>query len=61
MSLVDLIVKEIKRIADVIKKNTLAKVSIGIALMLTLRKIVLMRRATPEQVKIIAETISSFY
>ena len=53
--------KEIKRIADVIKKNTLAKVSIGIALVLTLRKIVLMRRATPEQVKIIAETISSFY
>lgn len=61
MKLYEIILKEIRRISDIIKKNTIAKVSLVVAIVLAIRKIILMRKSTPEEAKIIGETISSFY
>lgn len=48
MNLYDLIVKEIKRIADVVKRNTIAKVSVAVAILLALRKLILNRKVSPK-------------
>lgn len=61
MKLYDLLLKEIRRITDIIKKNTIAKVSLAVAIVLAVRKIILMLRSSPQEAKIIGETISSFY
>lgn len=47
MKLYELIVKEIRKITDVIKKNTIAKVSLAVSVVLVLRKVIMAAKATP--------------
>ncbi len=48
MKLIEMIVREVKRIVDVVKKNTIAKVSIAVAIALAIRKIITMQKMTSQ-------------
>lgn len=61
MKLIELIVKEVKRVTDKIRKNTIAKVSLSVTILIIVRKLVLLKKSSPQQAKIIMETVSSFY
>ena len=61
MKLIELIVKEVKRVTDKIRKNTIAKVSLSVTILIIVRKLVLLKKSGPQQAKIIMETVSSFY
>jgi ATP sulfurylase len=61
MKLYDIILKEIKRLTDMVKKNAIAKASLAIAIALAVRKIILMRTTNTKEARVIVETISSFY
>ena len=61
MKLNDVIVKEVKRLTDNIRKNTIAKVSLSVAILLAVRKLVLLKKSNPEQARVIIETVSDFY
>lgn len=61
MRIYQLILKEIRRLTDVVKQNTIAKASLAIAIVLAIRKLLLLFRMTAREAKVIEETISSFY
>jgi hypothetical protein len=61
MKLIDVIVKEVKRLTDNIRKNTIAKVSLSVAILLAVRKLVLLKKSNPDQARVIIETVSDFY
>jgi len=53
MKLIELIVKEVKKLTDNIRKNTIAKVSLAVTVSLIIRKLILLKQSNPEQARVI--------